>query len=246
VIVIPAIDVRGGRCVRLVQGDYGRETVYENDPAVVVRRLLEQGARRIHLVDLDSARGHADERSDAAVAAVVEAAASAGAEVEIGGGVRDQPTARRWLEAGAAYLVLGSLAVREPEAAEEICRLLPGRCLIALDVRDGVAQAEGWTQAAGTAAAHLARWRDWPIAGLIRTNIADDGMLSGPDLQGLRETAAGFPAPVIASGGISTVDDAGRCAEAGAAGVIVGRAIYEGSFDLRAALLRFPAGAASR
>jgi len=245
VIVIPALDVRGGRCVRLIQGDYGRETVYDNDATTALARLLDQGARRVHLVNLDAARGVVDERSVLAVAAVVEAAAARGAEVEVGGGVRDEATARRWLDAGAAYIVLGSLAVGDPEAAEAICRRLPHRCLIALDVREGVAQAQGWMESAGPALVHIERWRSWPLAGLIRTNIANDGMLSGPDLEGLRHTAGLFPGQVIASGGISTVDDVARCAEAGAAGVIVGRALYEGSFDLAAALQRFPIAASS-
>jgi phosphoribosylformimino-5-aminoimidazole carboxamide ribotide isomerase len=239
-IIVPAIDIRAGHCVRLIQGDYARERVYENDPARIARRLLESGARRIHVVDLDAARGQADTGSRAAVEAVLAVAAAGGAQVDVGGGVRDQATAARWLESGAGYVVLGSVAVRDPETAESICGDLPGRCLVSLDVRGEIAQAEGWTEAAGAAIAHLARWRDWPIAGLIRTEIAHDGMLLGPDLEGLRDVVAGFPRPVFASGGVSTVDDVARVADTGAAGAIVGRAIYEGSFDLRAALLRFP------
>jgi phosphoribosylformimino-5-aminoimidazole carboxamide ribotide isomerase len=243
VIVIPAIDIRGGRCVRLIQGDYSREHVYESDPVAVARRLVESGARRIHLVDLDAARGTADVLSAAAARGVLAAARADGVEIEVGGGVRTLAAAERWLAAGATFVVLGSVAVREPEAAAAICAALPGRCLVSLDVRGDVAQAEGWTEGAGSAAVHLERWGKWPLGGLVRTNVAFDGMLSGPDLAGLEETVRGFPGAVIASGGISTVDDITRCAEAGAAGAIVGRALYEGSFDLRAAILRFPQAA---
>jgi phosphoribosylformimino-5-aminoimidazole carboxamide ribotide isomerase len=238
VIVIPAIDIRGGRCVRLIQGDYAREHVYESDPVVVVHRLMDCGARRLHLVDLDAARGLDDLDSSIAVRRVLETASQAGVEVEVGGGVRTLAAAERWLAAGARYVILGSVAVREPEVAAAICAAEPGRCLVSLDLRGDVAQAQGWTEGAGSSAVHLGRWASWPVAGLVRTDVALDGMLSGPDLGGLAETARAFPGPVIASGGISTVDDIVRCAEAGAAGAIVGRAMYEGSFDLRAAILR--------
>jgi phosphoribosylformimino-5-aminoimidazole carboxamide ribotide isomerase len=239
VIVIPAIDIRGGRCVRLIQGDYGREHVYEDDPQVVAHRLVESGAQRIHMVDLDAARGRVDPASATAARRVLEAARERHVEIEVGGGVRTQEAAERWLAAGATLVVLGSLAVQEPAAAEAICTALPGRCLVSLDVRGDVAQAQGWTEGAGSAGAHVERWATWPLAGLVRTDVDLDGMLAGPDLAGLAETVRTFPGAVIASGGISTVDDILRCAEVGAAGAIVGRAMYEGSFDLRAAILRF-------
>ncbi|MGO8686604.1 MAG: HisA/HisF-related TIM barrel protein [Candidatus Dormibacteria bacterium] len=238
-IVIPAVDIRGGRCVRLIQGDYAREQVYEDDPSVVVRRLVESGARRIHMVDLDAARGQADAASAEAARRVLEAARESGVEVEVGGGVRTLEAAERWLGAGATLVVLGSLAVQEPAAAEAICAALPGRCLVSLDVRGDVAQAQGWTEGAGSAGGHVERWATWPLAGLVRTDVDLDGMLGGPDVGGLAETVRSFPGPVIAAGGISSVDDIVRCAEVGAAGAIVGRALYEGSFDLRAAVLRF-------
>lgn len=237
-LVIPAIDIRGGRCVRLIQGDYARERVYAEDPEAVAQRLVDAGAGRLHVVDLDAARGVRDADSNAALVRVLAAVGEVVA-VQVGGGVRDVETARGWLSAGAGFVVLGSLALRDPDAAEAVCAALPGRCLVSLDVRGGIAQAQGWTEPAGSAAHHLARWRSWPLAGLIRTNVARDGMLSGPDLEGLAELAQSFPAPVLASGGVSTVDDVARLAAAGAAGAIVGRAIYEGSFDLRAALRRF-------
>ncbi|MGP8160036.1 MAG: HisA/HisF-related TIM barrel protein [Candidatus Dormibacteria bacterium] len=239
-IVIPAIDIREGRCVRLVQGDYSREHVYEEDPAAVALRLAESGAHRIHLVDLDAARGMVNLDSATAARGVLETARQRGVEVEVGGGVRTLAAAERWLAAGAAFVVLGSVAVQDPDAAQVICAALPGRCLASLDVRGDTAQAQGWTEGAGSAATHLERWAGWPLAGLVRTDVDLDGMMGGPDLGGLEKTVRAFPGPVIASGGISTVDDIVRCAEVGAAGAIVGRALYEGSFDLRAAILRFP------
>jgi phosphoribosylformimino-5-aminoimidazole carboxamide ribotide isomerase len=239
VIVIPAIDIRGGHCVRLIQGDYARERVYEDDPAVVAHRLAESGVHRIHMVDLDAARGRTDPSSAVAARRVLEVARAGRVEVEVGGGVRTLAAAERWLDAGATLVVLGSVAVQEPDAAEAICAALPGRCLVSLDVRGDVAQAQGWTEGAGSASGHIARWATWPLAGLVRTDVDLDGMLGGPDLAGLEATVRAFPGAVIASGGISTVDDIVRCAEAGAAGAIVGRAMYEGSFDLRAAVLRF-------
>jgi phosphoribosylformimino-5-aminoimidazole carboxamide ribotide isomerase len=238
-LIIPAIDIRGGRGVRLTQGDYSRERVYEPDPVVVVERIAAAGARRLHLVDLDAARGRGDLGSAAAARRVLTAAVGAGIAVEVGGGVRSREAAERWLEAGASWVVLGSVAAREPEVAEAICAGLPGRCLVSLDVRDGVARVQGWTETAGTAEAHLDRWRAWPLAGLIRTEVSLDGMLGGPDLAGIAATVRAFPGPVLASGGVTALEDVERLAGCGAAGAIVGRALFEGSFDLGAALRRF-------
>jgi phosphoribosylformimino-5-aminoimidazole carboxamide ribotide isomerase len=240
VIVVPAIDIRGGRCVRLTQGDYARERVYGTDPTDLIARILESGARRLHLVDLDAARSQPDPLSTRAVEGILTSLDGSAVVVDVGGGVRDLETAQRWLASGAGLVVLGSVAVSEPDRARAICEALPGKCFVALDVRGDIVQAQGWTEGAGSAAGHLERWISWPLAGLIRTTIDADGMMGGPDLAGLAETVGAFPGPVLASGGIASIDDMARCAEAGAAGAIVGRAIYEGSFDLRAAIQRFP------
>jgi phosphoribosylformimino-5-aminoimidazole carboxamide ribotide isomerase len=239
-IVIPAIDVRGGRCVRLFRGDYARETVYSEDPTHVAIDFLRQGAQRVHIVDLDAARGVPDVLSRDAVRSAVRAVRQEGGTVQLGGGVRTPAAAAAWLEAGATYVVLGSLAVREPEVAEATCRAHPGSVLLGLDVRDGAAQAQGWTEAAGDAAAHLARWHDWPAAGVVRTEVGRDGTLLGPDLDGLAACIEAYGGPVFASGGIASIDDLNSCAAAGAAGAIVGRAIYEGTLDLDEALRLFP------
>jgi phosphoribosylformimino-5-aminoimidazole carboxamide ribotide isomerase len=245
VIVIPAADVRGGRCVRLLRGDYTHETVYAEEPAQVVLEFVRQGAERVHIVDLDAARGVPDVLSRDASRAAVLALRDSPATVEFGGGVRSPEAARAWLELGADLVVLGSLAVRQPETAAAICRAHPGQVLLGLDVRDGIAQAQGWTESAGDALSHLRRWGDWDAAGVVLTNVARDGALTGPDLEGLESCIAAYDGPVIASGGVSSLEDLIALADAGASGAIVGRALYEGRFDLAAALRLFasPPGA---
>jgi phosphoribosylformimino-5-aminoimidazole carboxamide ribotide isomerase len=238
-IVIPAVDVRGGRCVRLLRGDYAQETVYSDDPTQQAIGFVRRGATRVHIVDLDAARGQPDVLSRDAVRAAVRTLRAMNISVQVGGGVRSAAAAASWLDAGAEYIVLGSLALREPLAAEQICRAHPGRVLLGLDVRGDVAQAQGWTEAAGAAAEHLQRWCAWPAAGVIRTDVGRDGAMIGPDLHGLRACVEAYGGPVIASGGVATVDDLEACADAGAAGAIVGRALYEGRLDLSAALQQF-------
>ncbi len=239
-LVIPAVDVRGGRCVRLLRGDYARETVYAEEPALVAVEFLKAGASRLHIVDLDAARGVQDVLSRDAVRRAVREAAGAGAEVEVGGGVRSAAAAASWFEIGAAFVVLGSLALRDSAAALDICRAHPGRVFLGLDVRDGEAQAQGWTEAAGDAEAHLAGWRAWPAAGVIRTDVGRDGALLGPDVDGIAACVAAYGSGVIAGGGIRDVEDLIAVSDAGASGAIVGRALYEGTLDLAAALQLFP------
>jgi len=242
-IIIPAVDVRGGRCVRLLRGDYAQETVYSDDPTQQAIGFVRRGAMRVHMVDLDAARGQPDVLSRDAVRAAVRALHEMGVQVQVGGGVRSAQAAASWLDIGADFIVLGSLALRDPQAAEEICRAHPGHVLLGLDVRGDVAQAQGWTEGAGDASTHLQRWRRWPAAGVIRTDVGRDGALLGPDVDGLRACIAAYGGPVIASGGVATIDDLDACADAGAQGAIVGRALYEGRLDLSEALQRFNAGA---
>lgn len=234
--IIPAVDVRGGRTVRLMQGDYGRETVFDGEPVDIARGFIDAGAGRIHLVDLDAARGEPDERSRTAALAVVAAARDAGREVEVGGGVRSAEAALAWLDAGATYVVLGSVAMRDPVLARHICESADGRVLIALDVSDGEARAEGWTEGAGSADQLLASWNDWNAAGVIYTDTDRDGMMGGPDLDGLARCRFIYGGPVFLSGGVRSTDDAVAAAEHGAAGVVVGRALLQGEFDLREAI----------
>lgn len=239
-IVVPAIDIRGGRAVRLLTGDYAHETVYAEEPSQVAVEFARAGAERLHIVDLDAARGVPDVLSRDAARHAVRAAAAAGLVVQVGGGVRSPAAAASWFELGAALVVVGSLALRDPEAAEALCATHPGRVLLGLDVRDGVAQAQGWTEDAGDGAEHLHRWREWPAAGVIRTDVGRDGTLRGPDLEGLRATVEAYGGPVTASGGIASIGDLSACAAAGAAAAVVGRALYERRIDLAEALALFP------
>jgi phosphoribosylformimino-5-aminoimidazole carboxamide ribotide isomerase len=236
VLVIPAIDVLGGRCVRLRQGAYADATVYDDDPAEAARAFLDAGASRVHVVDLDAARGKPLANSADAVRGIVNLCRDAGCDVEVGGGVRSVDRALAWLNAGASLVVLGSSAVRDPEIAIAICEAAGGHVLLGLDVRAGVARVQGWTEQGRTAADLVTAWREWRAAGLIYTDITRDGLMAGPDLEGLRTYRELYGGPVFVSGGISSIADISACAAAGAAGVVVGKALYEGRIDLGAAL----------
>jgi phosphoribosylformimino-5-aminoimidazole carboxamide ribotide isomerase len=234
--VIPAVDVQGGRCVRLRQGAHADATIYEQDPVRAAQRFIDSGATRLHVVNLDAARGAPVSESDDAVARMVVECVAAGCAVQVGGGIRDATTAIRWVDAGASLVILGSVAARDPELAVAICVAVDGRVLLGLDTREGIARVQGWTES-GLAATELLRlWRDWPAVGVVYTDTARDGLLAGPDLAGLRTCQELYAGPVIASGGIGSIDDITACAAAGAAGAIVGKALYEGRVDLADAL----------
>jgi phosphoribosylformimino-5-aminoimidazole carboxamide ribotide isomerase len=234
--VIPAVDVQGGRCVRLRQGEHAAETVYADDPVLTARRFIDAGATRLHVVDLDAARGAPRLDSADAVARIVAVGVATGCAVQVGGGIRDIATAARWLDAGASRVILGSVAAREPDLAIAICVAAHGHVLLGLDVRAGVARVQGWTEDGLTAAELLRAWRGWPAAGVVYTDTTRDGLLTGPDLDGLRSCQELYAGPVIASGGIGSLDDIRACTAAGAAGVVVGKALYEGRVDLVEAL----------
>ena len=238
--VVPAIDVRDGRCVRLSQGDFNRETVYSRDPAETAARFIDAGARRLHLVNLDSARGAPTEDSTQAVHRTVAAAAARGCAVEVGGGVRDVETAVRWLDLGADAVVIGSVAARSPALAMEICMTVGGRVLLSLDVHLEVARVQGWTQDGAAVTELLKMWRGWPARGLVYTDTTRDGMLEGPNLAGLDTCREIYGGDVYLSGGIRSIEDITACAAHGASGVVVGRALYEERLDLEEALRQFP------
>jgi phosphoribosylformimino-5-aminoimidazole carboxamide ribotide isomerase len=234
--VIPAVDVQGGRCVRLRQGDHAHATHHEHDPVRAAKRFIGAGATRLHVVNLDAARGAPVPESDDAVERMVAACVTAGCAVQVGGGVRDVAAATHWIDAGASLVILGSIAARDPGLAVAICEAVEGRVLLGLDTRKGVARVQGWTED-GLAATELLRlWRTWPAAGVVYTDTARDGLLAGPDLDGIRTCKELYEGPVIASGGVSSIDDIHACAEAGAAAAIIGKALYEGRVDLADAL----------
>jgi phosphoribosylformimino-5-aminoimidazole carboxamide ribotide isomerase len=234
----PAIDLRDGRVVRLRRGDYAQETVYGDDPVPVATAFCEQGARWIHVVDLDAAR-----TGDPAKLAVVEAIAAAvagRAEVQAGGGVRSVEVARALAGAGVARVVMGSAAVRTLGLIEEVAGIVP--VAVGLDHRRGVLAVDGWT--AGSDVTLTDALAGFPAASaFVITDIERDGVLAGPDVAGLADAVAATDTPVIASGGVGTLDDLRALARIGGVdGVIVGRALYERRFTVAEALATLAAG----
>lgn len=229
----PAIDLRGGRCVRLAQGDYARETVFGEDPLATVAAFVAGGARRLHVVDLDGAKDGAPTQAPL-VGRMVQAA---GLPVQLGGGVRSRETVAAYLAAGVARIVIGSLAIERPEALVALAEEFPGRIVLGLDARDGLVATRGWLETSRLRAVDVARRHaGLPLAAIVSTDIARDGMLSGPNLPALAEMIAATPLPVVASGGVSSAADIRRIADTGAAGCIVGRALYDGKVTLAEAL----------
>jgi phosphoribosylformimino-5-aminoimidazole carboxamide ribotide isomerase len=232
-IVYPAIDLRGGRCVRLLEGDYERETVYGDDPIAVARGFAAAGARWLHVIDLDGARAGRPVQAEL-IAAIC---AAAGIPVQVGGGLRDAAAVAAVLGAGAARAVLGTVAVREPDVAAAICRAHPGRVAVGLDARDGRLRVAGWMEGSDATAADLAaRFSALGAAAIIYTDIGRDGTERGPDLDGTDAVARAARVPVIASGGIGSLADVRAVAALGVAGVIIGRALYTGAVRLADAL----------
>lgn len=231
----PAIDLRGGKCVRLEQGDYARETVFGADPPAMAQRWADDGAEYLHLVDLDGARSGRVENWSAIEAIL----ATVKIRCELGGGIRDEATINRLLDMGLERVVIGTLALREPEWFASMCQKFPRRLALGLDARNGMVATEGWLQTSRVSAVELARQlaRE-PIAAIIYTDIETDGMLSGPNLSALAEMAAAVDLPVIASGGVTTIDDIARLCEMPIAGCIIGRALYQGNLKLTDALAR--------
>ena len=227
-----AIDLRAGRAVRLVQGDYARETVYGDDPVAIARSFADQGATWVHVVDLDAARsGDAVNR---AVVAAIAAAVTGLARVQTGGGVRTVDDARALADAGVARDVMGSAAVRDPSLVDDVAAVVA--VAVGLDHRNGELAVHGWTESSGVRLVD-ALDRYPRAAAFVITDIGRDGMLAGPDVAGLRAAAAATTVPVIASGGVASLDDVRALAKAGGiAGVITGKALYEGRFTVRDAL----------
>jgi phosphoribosylformimino-5-aminoimidazole carboxamide ribotide isomerase len=229
----PAIDLRGGKCVRLKQGDYQRETTYGDDPAEMARRWIDQGAECLHLVDLDGAR----DGSNANLPAVESILAAVSVPCELGGGIRDEGTIERLLGIGLDRLVVGTRALKEPDWFRAVCRKYPGQLALGIDAKNGLVATDGWLKTSTTPAIDLARqFSAEPLAAIIYTDIAKDGMLQGPNLDAMAEMNAAVDRDVIASGGVTTASDVRRLAEIGLAGCIIGRALYEGTLSLPDAL----------
>ena len=231
-IVIPSIDVLEGRCVRLLKGDYARSTVYSTDPVEVAKGFHAAGAKRLHVVDLDGARGSGENRR-----AIERVVSSTEMGVQVAGGVRTAAHVADWLSSGASAVVMGTAAVRAPEVLAECAEANPNRIFAALDVRDGSPTVSGWTQAEAVAVEDLlARWGALSLAGVIVTCVDRDGTLEGPDLATLNRVRELTSQSLQYSGGISSLDDIRLVGAAGADGVILGRSLYEGRVSLTEAL----------
>lgn len=234
-IVIPAIDLKDGRCVRLRQGRLDEETVYSQDPSEVARRWESEGARVLHVVDLNGAVEGVP-RNRAAVESILKAVKI---PVQVGGGIRDLATVEAYLAAGAERVVLGTAVVQDTVLLEEACRRFPGRVIVGVDAKDGRVAVRGWTAVADQEATDfVGRVAGLAVYAVIYTDIARDGMLEGPNLDALRRMAEVCPVPLIASGGITRTEDLRQLRALGpkVIGAIVGKALYEGRIALRAAM----------
>ena len=232
-IIYPAIDLLGGRCVRLRQGDYAQETVFSEDPLAVARRWVELGAERIHLVDLDGAK--VGKPVNAAV--IQQIVAGVSVPCQLGGGIRtdaDLATVFSW---GVRWAVLGTKALQDPDWVMTAATRHPERIVLGLDARNGFVATDGWLATSSTKATDLARQVEAaPLAAVVYTDIAKDGMMSGPNYDALAEMREATRLPVIASGGVSSLDHVRQLADAGTFGCIIGRALYEGQVTLPEAL----------
>jgi phosphoribosylformimino-5-aminoimidazole carboxamide ribotide isomerase len=235
-LVIPAIDLKEGRCVRLEQGLMERDTVYSDDPAAQARSWQEQGGELLHIVDLDGAFAGVP-RNREAIAAIVRAI---DIPTELGGGIRDLATIEAYLKLGVGRVILGTVAKENPQLVDEACRLFPGRIVVGIDARDGLVAVRGWADVTEKKASDLAKEMEgFGVSAIIYTDIARDGMLQGPNLEATRLLAESISIPVIASGGVSSLRDIENLMaieDYGVVGVITGKAIYTGALDLREAV----------
>jgi phosphoribosylformimino-5-aminoimidazole carboxamide ribotide isomerase len=236
-LIIPAIDLKDGQCVRLKQGEMDSATVFSSNPADMAEKWLASGARRLHLVDLNGAFA-GKPVNEAAIKAIVN---EVGDEipVQLGGGIRDLDTIERYLDDGITYIIVGSAAVKNPGFLHDACTAFPGHIIVGLDAKDGKVAVEGWSKVTHHDVIDLAKkFQDYGVEAVVYTDIGRDGMLSGVNIEATVKLAQALSIPVIASGGITNLDDVKRlCAVEveGIMGAITGRAIYEGTLDFTAA-----------
>jgi len=232
--LLPAIDLKEGRCVRLKQGDMAQSTVFNDSPLNQAKEFARQGVEWIHVVDLDGAFAG----KPINVSAVEEILKAVKVKIELGGGIRSLDTIRAWLEKGVARVILGTVALRNPELVKEACREFPDRIAVGIDAKDGFVAVEGWAETSKIKDVDLARqFESAGVSAIIYTNVARDGVLQGPDLDSTLNLAKSVSIPVIVSGGIASLDDIKACRKGGVfEGVIAGRAIYEGRFTVSEAI----------
>lgn len=232
-LIIPAIDLKDGQCVRLRQGEMDDATVYGSDPVDMAARWVEQGARRLHLVDLNGAFDGKPVNGEAVMAI---AKAYPDLPIQIGGGIRSLQTIEQYLDAGVNYVIIGTKAVKEPEFVTEACRAFPGAVIVGLDAKNGLVATDGWAEVSEIKATELAkRFEQDGVSSIVYTDISRDGMMQGVNIDATVEMAQASGLKVIASGGVTNMDDIRalrEVADAGILGAITGRAIYEGQLDL--------------
>ncbi|HEV8059653.1 MAG TPA: 1-(5-phosphoribosyl)-5-[(5-phosphoribosylamino)methylideneamino]imidazole-4-carboxamide isomerase [Gemmataceae bacterium] len=232
-LILPAIDLRGGQCVRLRQGDYSQETVFGSDAAVVAREWVRQGARALHIVDLDGAR----EGRPVNITQIQAIVRSIDVPCQLGGGLRSREDIEQALAWGVRKVILGTRALKDSAWFEEIVREFPERIVLGLDARQGLVATNGWLEVDQTPALEVARrCAALPLAALVYTDISRDGMLEGANVEVMAELASAIKVPLIASGGVTNLEDVRKLARLGLAGCIIGRALYEGCIDLGSAI----------
>lgn len=235
-ILFPAIDLKGGACVRLLRGDMSAVTTFNTDPADQARRFVAAGAEWLHVVDLDGAFAGRSINADA-VRAII---AAASVPVQLGGGIRDEAAIESWLDAGVARVILGTVALRDPDFVKRVCRRWPQRIVVGIDAREGRVAVEGWAETSTMRVLDLAlAFEDAGVAAIVYTDIGRDGAMAGPNVEATVDLAFALTTPVIASGGVSSLADLKEIKaheESGIVGVICGRALYDGRIDLAEAV----------
>jgi phosphoribosylformimino-5-aminoimidazole carboxamide ribotide isomerase len=234
--VIPAVDIKNGKCVRLFQGRMDSETVFSDDPAAMAKRWEDEGAEFIHVVDLDGAI----EKSPQNLGSIRKIINSVDAHIQVGGGIRNERTIRMFLEIGVKRVIIGTEAIRNPKLVKDACKEFPGQIVVGIDARNGWVAIEGWTKTTQIKAVDLAiQFEDSGVAAINFTDIHRDGMQTGPNIEETRRLAEAVNIPVVASGGISSIEDIQNLIPLetiGVVGVIIGRALYSGSLKLKEAI----------
>ncbi len=235
-IIIPAIDLKDGRCVRLEQGDFRRVTVYSDDPVGIAKKWRGNGAERIHVVDLDGSVSGSPKNADV-IRDIVE---ECGLPIEVGGGIRDMKTIEAYISMGVKWVILGTMALRDKDFVREACDAYKGGIILGIDANDGKAAIRGWTERTSESAVDIAKgYEGYGLAAIVYTDIKRDGMGTGVNIEATRDLAQSVGIPVIASGGVSSVEDIHRLHEIekfGVMGVIIGRALYSGAVSLEEAI----------
>ena len=237
-LIIPAIDLKDGKCVRLKQGAMDKVTVFSDDPTAMAQQWLKAGARRLHVIDLNGAAA-GRLKNEAAIRKIAEAVGGK-LEIQLGGGIRDLDTIEQLLDAGVSYVIIGTAAVKTPGFLHEACTAFPGHVMVALDAKDGKVAVDGWSKMTGHEVLDLARkFQDYGVESVIYTDIGRDGMMTGVNIEATVRLAQALTVPVIASGGLNSLEDVRRLRELeseGITGCIAGRAIYEGKLDFAEAM----------